>query len=123
MHLIKVAFLLSFLALCHRPQVEAALGPRLTKTLLCAELATDAAAQIIESSVTGLKVLADCAQFKPTLKLNGSIVRFIKLAYQFIRKIIHEKRLCLINLFTSTVNLIRPAVAEFEQLDCLNPEV
>ncbi|XP_020799806.1 uncharacterized protein LOC110177425 [Drosophila serrata] len=120
MHLIKIAFLLSFLALCQRTQVEAAISPQLSKYLECAEVVTDCAAQLIENSVTAIKVLADCVDFRPELKLNGSIVRFIKLAYQFTVKLLTEKRSCLVGMFNTAVSLIRPSVAQFDKLQCLN---
>ncbi|KAH8234083.1 hypothetical protein KR038_000869 [Drosophila bunnanda] len=121
MHLIKIAFLLSFLALCLRPQAEAAIGAQLNKYLQCAEVITDCAAQLIENSVTALKVLADCVDFKPELKLNGSVIRFIKLAYQFIQKLLTQKQNCLVGMFNTAVSFIRPSVVQFDQLQCLSP--
>ncbi|XP_017024422.1 accessory gland protein Acp53Ea [Drosophila kikkawai] len=119
MHFIKIAFLLSFLALCHKHQAEAAIGQKLDKYLTCAEVVTDCAAQLIENSVSSISVLADCVDFKPTLKRNGSIIRIIRLAYQFIQKSVVEKQNCVVSLFYTAVNLIKPYIAKFDQLKCL----
>ncbi|KAH8253837.1 hypothetical protein KR032_007070 [Drosophila birchii] len=121
MHLIKIAFLLSFLAVCQRPQVEAAITPEVSKYLDCAEVVADCTAQLIDNSVMAMKVLADCVEFKPDLQLNGSVVRFIKLAYQFAQKLVIQKQNCLVTMFNTAVSLIRPSVAKFDQLKCLSP--
>ncbi|KAH8284515.1 hypothetical protein KR018_002454 [Drosophila ironensis] len=120
MHLIKVAFLLSFLALCLQPQVDAALSQKADKYLRCLEVVADAGAIMIENSVTAIKTLAECVDFQPTIKLTGSILRFIKLAHQFIKKAIYEKQVCLVRTFTTAVNLVRPLVAKFDSLLCFD---
>ncbi|KAH8275566.1 hypothetical protein KR026_010682 [Drosophila bipectinata] len=118
MHLIKVAFLLSFVALCLQPQVDAALSYRTDRYLRCLEVVADAGAIMIENSVTALKTLAECVDFEPQIKLTGSVLRFIKLAHEFLKRAIFDKQVCLIRTATTAVNLVRPLVAKFDSLKC-----
>ncbi|KAH8321847.1 hypothetical protein KR067_006401 [Drosophila pandora] len=120
MHLIKVAFLLSFLALCLQPQVDAALSYRTEKYLRCLEVVADAGAIMIENSVTAVRALAECVEFEPKIKLTGSILRYIKLAHQFLKRAIYDKQVCLIRTVTTAVNLVRPLVAKFDSLNCFD---
>lgn len=90
------------------------------KYLNCLQVVTDVAAVLVENAVTGIKVLADCVDFQPKIKLTGSIIRFVKLAHQFAQRAIYEKPTCLAQGFTTVVTLIRPAVAKFDTLQCFD---
>ncbi|XP_043642824.1 accessory gland protein Acp53Ea [Drosophila teissieri] len=120
MHLIKVAFLLSFLALSQKSQVQAAISSELDHYLRCLEVVTDAGALMIENSITAIKLLSECVGYQPKIKLNGSVIRFIRLAHQFAKKAIYDRPECLVQTFTTAVGLIRPIIAKFDSLRCFD---
>ncbi|EDX07396.1 accessory gland protein Acp53Ea [Drosophila mauritiana] len=120
MHLIKIALLLSFLALCQKSQVQAAISSELDHYLRCLEVVTDAGALMIENSITAISLLSDCVDFQPKLKLTGSILRFIRVAHQFGKKAIYDRPECLVQTFTTGVGLIRPIIAKFDSLRCFD---
>ncbi|XP_017077644.1 accessory gland protein Acp53Ea [Drosophila eugracilis] len=120
MHLIKVAFLLTFLALCQRSQVEAAISTEMDHHLRCLEVVADVSALMIENSVSAIRILAECVNFKPKLHLTGSFVRFIRLAHEFAKKAIYDKPDCIVQTFTNAVGLIRPLITKFDSLNCFD---
>ncbi|XP_016967793.1 accessory gland protein Acp53Ea [Drosophila biarmipes] len=120
MHLIRFAFLLSFLALCQKCQVRALISTELEHYLRCLEVVTDAGALMIENSVTAIQLLSECVDFQPKLKLSGSVLRFIRVAHQFAKKAIYDRPECLVQTFTTAVALIRPIISKFDSLQCFD---